>query len=146
MNQVLREIVADTLERLADGDERLRMVTVTAVECDGDLRHAVVYLASMSDEAAEALAGHRPQLQQAIGRQARMKRTPQLAFASDPAVAHGGRVEEILRRIHHRGEGAAGEGAAGEGAAGDRAAGEDGPKRPGRGQLGAGARDDAGIT
>jgi ribosome-binding factor A len=94
--------VADSLERMADSDERLRMVTVTAVECTPDLRQAVVYLSSLPEAAAEALSGHRSQLQRAIGRQVRMKRTPQLAFAADPGVAHGSRVEEILRHIHQR--------------------------------------------
>jgi ribosome-binding factor A len=93
-------VVADTLERMADGDERLRMVTVTAVECTADLRHAVVYFSSLPEAAAEGLAVHRSQLQGAIGRQVRMKRTPQLAFAADPGVVHGSRVEEILRHIH----------------------------------------------
>ena len=32
VNQVLRQVVADELERLADADERLRLVTVTSVE------------------------------------------------------------------------------------------------------------------
>jgi ribosome-binding factor A len=102
VNQVLREVVADTLERSADADERLRMVTVTAVEVSPDLRHATVYLSSLTDEAAESLAGHRVQIQQAIGRQVRMKRTPQLAFAEDPGVAAGTKVEEILRHLHER--------------------------------------------
>lgn len=95
-------MVADTLERMADGDERLGMVTVTAIEVAPDLRHATVYLSSLSEVSAGALEEHRPQLQQAIGRQVRLKRTPQLAFAADPAVAAGHRVEEVLRHIHHR--------------------------------------------
>lgn len=96
-------MIADTLERLADVDEGLRMVTVTAVETSPDLRHAVVFLSSLSDTAAEALAAERTELQRAIGRQVRMKRTPQLSFAVDPGVAHGTRVEEILRHIHEQG-------------------------------------------
>jgi ribosome-binding factor A len=97
---VLREVVADSLERLADGDDRLGMLTVTAVEVTPDLRQAVVYLSSLPEPAAEALGEHRAQLQQAIGRQVRMKRTPLLSFDTDPGVVQGSRVEEILRRIH----------------------------------------------
>ena len=93
-------MVADSLERLADGDDRLRLLTVTAVEVTPDLRQAVVYLSSLSDPAADALGEHRVQLQQAIGRQVRMKRTPLLSFATDPGVVHGSRVEEILRHLH----------------------------------------------
>jgi ribosome-binding factor A len=95
-------VVADALERAADGDERLRLLTVTAVEVSPDLRHATVYLSSLADEAAEGLAQHRVQLQQAIGREVRMKRTPQLTFAADPGVAAGTKVEEILRHLHER--------------------------------------------
>ena len=90
VNQVVRQVVAEELERLADADERLRLVTVTAVETAPDLRHATVYLSSLSDDAADALAERRAQLQRALGRQVRMKRTPQLEFAVDPAVVAGG--------------------------------------------------------
>ncbi len=99
VNQVLRQVVAEELERLADADERLRLVTVTAVDTAPDLRQATVYLSSLSDDSAEALAERRTQLQRAVGRQVRMKRTPQLEFLVDPAVVAGGRVEEVLRRI-----------------------------------------------
>jgi ribosome-binding factor A len=100
VNEVLREVVAEAIERLADTDDRLRLMTVTAIDTSPDLSRATVYLSSLPEEAAEALSAERAQLQRAIGRQVRMKRTPQLAFAVDPAVVHGTRVEEILRRIH----------------------------------------------
>jgi ribosome-binding factor A len=96
----LREIVAEELERLSDIDDRLRLITVTSVETAPDLRHATVYLSSLSDDAAEALADERVNLQRQIGRQVRLKRTPLLEFAPDPAVAHGFQVDEILRRLH----------------------------------------------
>ena len=99
VNQVLRQVLAEELERLADADERLRLVTVTAVDTSADMRHATVYLSSLSDDAGDALVERRTQLQRAVGRQVRMKRTPQLEFAVDPAVVAGGRVEDALRRI-----------------------------------------------
>jgi ribosome-binding factor A len=100
---VLRQVLAEELERLADADERLRMVTVTAVETAADLRHARVYLSSLSDDAAEALAERRRQLQRHVGCQVRMKRTPQLEFGVDPAIVAGGRVDDALRRIRGQG-------------------------------------------
>jgi ribosome-binding factor A len=107
VNQVLREVVADALERLSDIDDRLRLITVTSVDTTPDLRRATVYLSSLSDEAAEVLADERINLQREIGRQVRLKRTPLLEFKPDPAVAHGFQVEEILRRLHGDGEGPA---------------------------------------
>ena len=97
---LLREIVAEELEKVADEDERLGFVTVTAVEPDPDFRHARVLLASVSDETAEVLEAHRYRLQAAIGRQVRLKHTPQLTFAPDPAVAAGSRIEAVLHEIH----------------------------------------------
>ncbi len=99
VNQVLRQVLAEELVRLADADERLRLVTVTSVDTAPDLRNATVYLSSLSEDAAAALAERRAQLQRAVARQTRMKRTPLLEFTADPAVIAGSRVEEVLRRI-----------------------------------------------
>jgi ribosome-binding factor A len=99
VNGVLREVVAEALERMADTDDRLRLLTVTSVDITPDLSRATVYLSSLPPAAIEALAEQRTELQRTIGRQVRMKRTPLLVFESDPAVAHGLRVEEILRNL-----------------------------------------------
>src|SRR4051812_16760493 len=98
VNKLIREVVADELERV--DDERLGLLTITGVTVDPDLRHGTVWFASLPDPAPEALAEHRPRLQAAIGRQARLKRTPELAFRADPAVSSGERVEGILRGLH----------------------------------------------
>ena len=102
VNQVLHEVVAEEVERLGDGDPRLHLVTVTGVTCDPDLRHATVWLSSLSDAAKAALGEDRVRLQAAIGRQVRMKRTPLLTFAPDPAVVQGTRVEDILQSLPTR--------------------------------------------
>ncbi len=101
INQVLREVLAEAIERLADHDERLTLLTITAVTSDPDLRHAKVLFASLSDDATTALEDVRLRLQALIAAQVRLKRTPQLAFAVDPAVSTGQRIEEILRDIRH---------------------------------------------
>ena len=100
VNQVLREVVADALERVSDEDERLLLVTVTAIEVDPDFRHARVFYASRQDGVKEALDDQRVRLQAAIGRQVRLKRTPQLSFLPDPAVSSAEQVESILRRLN----------------------------------------------
>ena len=100
VNQVLRQVVADELERLADADERLRLVTVTSVETTADLRQATIYLSSLSDEAAAALEQRRVQVQKAVAHQTKFKRTPLLSFVQDPAVVTGNRIEDLIRQIH----------------------------------------------
>lgn len=99
VNHVLQEVIAEELERVSGDDPRLELVTVTGVEVDPDLRHATVWLSSLSAAAAEALAEDRVRLQSAIAGQVRLKRTPQLSFAADPAVESGNRIEDIIRRL-----------------------------------------------
>lgn len=100
VNALLVEVLANAIERLSDEDDRLSMLTVTAVQTEPDLRHATVLFASLDERSREALEEHRVALQAAIARGGRMKRTPLLGFLPDPALAAAERVEESLRRIH----------------------------------------------
>jgi ribosome-binding factor A len=127
VNQVLRQVLAEELERLADADE-LPMITVTSVEVASDMRTAVVYLASLNDETAVVLEDHRGHLQRTVGTQMTMKRTPRLSFRADPAIAAGSRVEELLRGLHGGRHGEASEDRAGgaAGAGGEAGAGPGG--------------------
>ena len=102
LNHLIHEIVADEIERI--DDDRLELVTVIRVTVERDMRHAVVYYDTLAgpddDDAARAgLADHRVQLQAAIGRQARIKRVPELTFRPDEAERTAARVEEILTRL-----------------------------------------------
>ena len=99
---MLREVVAEELERVADADDRIGILTVTAVVTEPDLRRATVLLASLTDDVRDALQEQRVHLQGAIARQMRLKRTPQLTFDVDPAIETGNRVEDLLRSIEHK--------------------------------------------
>ncbi|HET9691385.1 MAG TPA: ribosome-binding factor A [Acidimicrobiales bacterium] len=99
VNENLREVLADALERIAGDDARLELATITAVQCDPDLRHATVLMASLGPEEAAALDEARVRLQAAISSQVRMKRTPLLRFQADPAVATGARIEDLIREL-----------------------------------------------
>jgi ribosome-binding factor A len=101
VNQILREVISDELVRLGDLDERLELVTVTGVDTSPDLRQATVFFDSLREETREALNEHRGAIQAAVNAQTRLKRTPRLSFAADPAVASGEAIEEILRRQAH---------------------------------------------
>src|SRR5919202_1711476 len=93
VNEVVREVLADELERLSD--PRLGFVTVTGVEVTPDLRQATVWYSVLTPGAgapddehdtAGALKSATPHLQSVIGRQVRMKYTPHLVFREDPAI------------------------------------------------------------
>jgi ribosome-binding factor A len=99
VNQVLRQVLADELERLVDADE-LPMVTVTAVDVAPDMRTAVVYMATLDEATSVVLEERRVHLQRVVGAQMTLKRTPRLTFRADPAIEAGSRVEELLRGLH----------------------------------------------
>ena len=84
---------------MADTDERFGLLTITAVDCDPDLRQAQVLFSSLDEEMQVVLADGRVRLQAAISDQVRLKRTPLLRFAADPAIAAGIRIEDILREL-----------------------------------------------
>ncbi|HEY8523739.1 MAG TPA: 30S ribosome-binding factor RbfA [Acidimicrobiales bacterium] len=145
LNHLVQEIVAEEVERI--DDDRLGLLTVVGVDVEPDLRRATVWYtalgAATGDEAGDAddegdtlvaaLAEHRPRLQAAIGRQARLKRTPELTFEPDEVIRRAERVEAILRDL------SAGEGAAGENGVGGSAGAGEGPATgagPGAGDQG----------
>jgi len=103
LNELVREVLADEIERIEDS--RFGFLTVTGCDVSRDLRQAVVYYSVLGDEevrktAAEALRDVKAHLKVTLGRSVRMKYTPDLIFREDPAVATGARVEEIIRGIH----------------------------------------------
>ena len=102
LNKVLKEVLAEELERESDYDPRLDMITITEVAVDPDLRKAKVYLSRYDSDAEEALLELRTKLQRSVSRQMRMKRTPLLEFGIDPSLAVGERIEEILRRVANK--------------------------------------------
>ena len=106
VNEVVREAIGDELERL--NDPRLGLVTVTGVDVSADLRQATVYYSALGRaekrgtgvvpelEAPEqrvatqaALEAAAPHLRAALGRQVRLKYTPELTFREDPAIVQG---------------------------------------------------------
>jgi len=102
LNQLLREILADELEQI--DDDRLEFLSIVSIDVDSDLHRAVVYFDSLQgsegdDVVLEALDEHRKRLRQAVGRQARIKRVPELVFRPDPAVREGSHIEEILAEL-----------------------------------------------
>jgi ribosome-binding factor A len=101
VNSILREVLAEEIERMSDS--RLEMVSVTAVDTEPNLRRATVYVDVLGKEAHDAalaaLHGASKRLQSVIGREVRMKYTPTLEFAIDPGIKGGERIDEILRDL-----------------------------------------------
>ena len=103
VNEVVRETLADELERMSD--PRLGFVTITGVEVSPDIRYADIYYSVLGtpeerDESSNALRSASPRLRATIGKQVRLKFVPELRFREDPAIAQGQHIEGIIRSIH----------------------------------------------
>ncbi len=99
LNRVLREVVAEEIERESAFDDRLVLLTVTDVVVDPDLKRARVFLASLSEETLLGLSEARVSIQHRVARELRLKRTPLLSFEVDPSLEAGERIDAILRRV-----------------------------------------------
>ena len=102
LNELLREVIAEELERI--GDERLELVTITNVDVDNDLNRAIVSYDALDGESAdaivlEALSGLRVRLQKAIASQITARKTPILEFRPDNVLRSAQRIESILRTL-----------------------------------------------
>lgn len=101
VNSILREVLAEEIERMSDS--RLDMVSVTAVDTQPNLRHATVYIDVLGletqDQALAALHRASKRLQSVIASEVRMKYTPTLEFAVDPGITGGERIDAILREL-----------------------------------------------
>ena len=100
LNELLREIIAEELERV--DDDRLDWVSIVSVEVDNELTKARVYLSSLEeneDEIIKVLSEYRGQFRKVIGRSARIRRVPDLVFMIDPSIRSGNRIEEILSEL-----------------------------------------------
>lgn len=101
MAETLRAVIADELTRI--DDERLDLVTITAIDVDAEMNRAVVYFDSMFGEEGdegvqEALMEHRAHLQSVINSEMHARKTPILSFKPDEVIRHAARIEELLRK------------------------------------------------
>jgi len=102
VNEAVRQVLSEALGELKD--PRIGFVTVTGVETSTDLREARVFVSVLGterrrDRTLEGLAAAHGVLQARIGRELRMKRTPQLAFEYDPTVERGVRMSQLIDEL-----------------------------------------------
>ena len=107
VSEELREVLAEEIQRLKD--PRLGFVTVTGVRITADLHKARVFYTVLGKDrdrkgTRAALRSATPRLRSVVGREIRMKLTPELEFAEDDSMKSGDRVEELLEQIHHEQE------------------------------------------
>ena len=100
LNELLREIIAEELERIED--DRLGWVSVVSVEVDNELTKARVFLSVLEDNEQElinAITDYRGRFKKVIGETARIRRVPDLVFLIDQSIESGNRVDQILAEL-----------------------------------------------
>jgi ribosome-binding factor A len=102
VNEALREVLADGVERL--GDPSLGFVTVTGVRATPDLRQATVYVSVLGGEkrrrrSLRTLERAHGVLQARIARELHIRHTPQLIFQYDETVDQALRMNELLESL-----------------------------------------------
>jgi ribosome-binding factor A len=100
----IRSELASLLSREVH-DPGIGFVTLTKVLVTPDLQLARVSYTVLGDEksraaTARALERAAPFLRRQLGARLRLRRTPELRFAYDEAVAGQDRIEQILNEIH----------------------------------------------
>jgi ribosome-binding factor A len=102
VNEAVKQVLSEALGELKD--PRIGFVTVTGVKTSTDLRHARVFVSVLGSErrrkaSLAGLAAAHGVLQARLGRELRLKRTPQLAFEYDPAVERGVRMTLLIDEL-----------------------------------------------
>ena len=99
VNEALREVVSESISDLAD--PRIGFVTVTQVRASPDLAQATVYVSVLGGKrrrtrSLQALETAHGVIQQRVGHELRLKRTPKLQFAYDETVDRAARINSLL--------------------------------------------------
>lgn len=99
VGEEIHQVLAEEIQRLKD--PRVGFVTVTGVKVSPDLRRARVAYTVLGEDRDKratraALRSARPHLRSVIGREVRIKFTPDLEFVEDEVASEARRVEELL--------------------------------------------------
>ena len=101
----LKKEIARVLREQAT-DPRIRMVTLTRVDCAPDLSNALVFWSSIEADDAEiqaeiddGLASAAAFVRRCLAQVLPLRRTPRLEFRYDPSLTEGARTLSLLREI-----------------------------------------------
>jgi ribosome-binding factor A len=91
------------------GDPRLKQVTVTRIRLSNDLRCAKIYVSILGDE--EQISRTMSGLKRAkrfirgeLGRNLRLRYTPELIFKWDDSLAYSIHINQVLQELRRKGE------------------------------------------
>ncbi len=103
VQRLAKQVLGEAIQDLKD--PRIGFATVTAVRVTPDLQHARVFVSVLGSEeeqeqTMEGLRSAKAHLRTELGRQVRMKYSPELIFQLDHGPEEAERLEALIRRIH----------------------------------------------
>lgn len=107
VQKLARQVLGEAIQELKD--PRIGFATVTAVKVTPDLRFARVYVSVLgsADDQQQTLNGLKSagaHLRSELGRQMRVKYTPELSFELDTQAEEAQRLEALFRQIRDQEE------------------------------------------
>ncbi|MCL5048713.1 MAG: ribosome-binding factor A [Firmicutes bacterium] len=103
LSSLFAKILAAEIERIADLDERLFLLTLTGVVVYPDLKHATIFFDAPDSFDFVVLEDYRGRLKTSIASLSRLKRVPELHFMADPAITSGKNIDNAIRNgLFHR--------------------------------------------
>ncbi len=90
-------------------DEALRWVTITEVQVSRDLSVAKVFYSVLEprlsrEDAVKALQANMRPLRAYLGRNLRLKQTPDLRFVFDETLERARHIEDLIESLHREGD------------------------------------------
>jgi ribosome-binding factor A len=85
-------------------DPRLGFLTITGVDVNSDLTHAILYVSVLGDEAEQtrtmqALLRARGLIKRDIGDWLRLRTVPEIEFKHDRSIERGARILELMKAL-----------------------------------------------
>lgn len=96
IHRVISDVVRNELR-----DPRVRLVTITDLQLSRDLTVAKVYFTSLDDsvdldEVEQVLGKAAGFIRRRVGREVRLRQTPELRFFKDAAELHGRQISQLI--------------------------------------------------
>jgi ribosome-binding factor A len=103
INEDIQRELAVLLRNIKDPRVKQGMISITAVDTAGDLRHAKVYLSvfglKSEKEFMKGLKSASGFLRHELGQSLSLRFTPELAFELDKSIERGAKISSILNTL-----------------------------------------------
>jgi ribosome-binding factor A len=103
VGDLIREVISEMILRDLS-DPRLETVTITEVEVTDDLKQARVFFSARGDQvreksAVQGLESASGLIKKKLGRELRLRYTPELMFKVDHSFEYGSKIDRLIQNI-----------------------------------------------